>query len=381
MRGFFEEESIEGVVQETTHSPAKAESILDEHLSGDILKDVDIAQLLGIQDEGLLSLLLQRSKETKERFFGKRIHLFAPLYLSNECTNGCLYCGFRKENGLLARRTLSANEAVAEAEFLSKEGHRSVLLVSAENPSKASVEYICETVNSISANCDVDSINVNCAPLSPERFRELRSSKASGYQSFQETYKKKSYEALHPYSKKSDYWFRLSTMERACEGGFLDLGFGFLLGLYDYRFETIALIQHIRYIKDIFAPSSITISLPRLRPALGSVVAEAPHPVSDFELKKIIGVLRLIFPESRITISTRENSALRLGLCAAGITTLSAGSRTSPGGYSRNGIEDEGSQFSIEDARPLKEVASELAFAGYIPVTGDHEKASAYGLS
>lgn len=376
MRGFFEEEAIEETLK-GEYSPSRVKAIFDEHLTKDTLTPSDIAQLLSIQDEGALSLLLARAREAKERLFGNKIYLFAPLYLSNECANGCLYCGFRNENSLLARRTLSVAEAVEEAKFLSKEGHREILLVSAENPSRVSVEYLCDVVDSILDSTGIESVNVNCAPLSAELFRELRKSRASLYQSFQETYHKKTYEAVHASGKKSDYWSRVETLERACEGGFLNLGFGFLMGLYDHKFETLALIQHIRYINDVFAPSSVTISLPRLRPAIGAQIQEPLAPVSDFELKKVLGILRLVFPESRITISTRESREMRLGLCNMGITTLSAGSRTSPGGYSKAQIEEEGSQFSIDDQRTLSEVSSELATAGYLPVTGEYEKASA----
>lgn len=327
----------------------------------------EIAGLLSVEDESALSEISKAAGEVKEEVFGKRISIFAPIYLTNECINNCLYCGFRVDNRLLKRRTLSLDEILKEAEVLSQQGHKRVLLVSAENSKEASAERVAEIVEAIYEKTPLKTISVNMAPLSEEDFKILNKSKIWAYQSFQETYSKSQYKKLHPKAKKADYDWRISTMERALSSGIRHIGMGFLFGLYDYKFEVLALVDHINSLKEKFGIYPYNISVPRLRPAIGAVLTEAPYPVSDIEFKKIVSILRLALPTVEIALSTRETKELRDEMAMIGVTQMSAGSRTSPGGYTAPEFEYDKSQFAVEDTRTINEVIRDLNNLGLIP--------------
>lgn len=327
----------------------------------------EIFELLSVEDEPTLSEIFKAAGEVKEKVFGKRISIFAPLYLTNECINNCLYCGFRVDNKLLKRRTLSIDEILKEAEVLSQQGHKRVLLVSAENPKEASAERVAEIVDAIYERTPLKTISVNMAPLSIEDFKILSTSKIWAYQSFQETYSTAQYKKLHPKVKKADFEWRISTMDRALAAGVKHIGMGVLFGLYDYQFEVLALVEHINNLKEEYNIYPYNISIPRLRPALGAVLIEAPYPVSDEEFKKIVAILRLAVPKIEIALSTRETKELRDEMVKIGITQMSAGSRTSPGGYSAPEFEYDKSQFAVEDTRTLDEVVRDLKIKGFVP--------------
>lgn len=341
--------------------------ILDNARKLNGLPKDEIAGLLAVEDEPALSEISKAAGEVKEKVFGKRISIFAPIYLTNECINNCLYCGFRVDNRLLKRRTLSLDEILKEAEVLSEQGHKRVLLVSAENPKEASAEKVAEIVDAVYENTPLKTISVNMAPLSEEDFKILSKSKMWAYQSFQETYSKSQYKKLHPKVKKADFNWRISTMERALSSGIRHIGMGFLFGLYDYRFEVLALVDHIKNLKEKFDIYPYNISIPRLRPAIGAVLTEAPYPVSDMEFKKIVAILRLALPSVEIALSTRETKELRNEMVKLGVTQMSAGSRTSPGGYTAPEFEYDKSQFAIEDTRTIDEVIRDLNGLGLIP--------------
>ncbi len=326
----------------------------------------EVAQLLSVEDEATLSELFKTAGEAKEKLFGNKISIFAPLYLTNECVNNCLYCGFRVDNKLLKRRTLSLDEILTEAEVLSKQGHKRVVLVSAENPKEASAKRVAEIIDAIYEKAALKTISVNMAPLSEEDFKILSKSKVWAYQSFQETYSPVQYKKLHPKVKKADYDWRISTMERALSSGIRHIGMGVLFGLYDYKFEVLALLDHIDDLKKKFGVYPYNISVPRLRPALGAVLTQAPYPVSDGELKKIVAILRLALPTVEIALSTREAKDLRDETARIGITQMSAGSRTSPGGYTAPELEYDKSQFSIEDTRTIDEIVQDLNKLGVV---------------
>ncbi|MFH1778556.1 MAG: [FeFe] hydrogenase H-cluster radical SAM maturase HydG [Candidatus Omnitrophota bacterium] len=341
--------------------------ILDNARKLNGLSKDEIAQLLSVDDGLTLSEILKAADEVKEQVFGKRISIFAPIYLTNECINNCLYCGFRVDNRLLKRRTLSLDEILKEAGVLSEQGHKRVLLVSAENPREASAELVAEIVDAIYERTILKTISVNMAPLSCEDFKILSNSKIWAYQSFQETYSESQYKKLHPKGKKADFNWRISTMDRALFSGIKHIGMGFLFGLYDYRFEVLALVDHINSLKEKFGVYPYNISIPRLRPALGAVLTEAPYPVSDSEFKKITAILRLALPSVEIALSTRETKELRNEMVKIGVTQMSAGSRTSPGGYTAPEFEYDKSQFAIEDIRTIDEVIRDLNNLGLIP--------------
>ena len=332
----------------------------------------EVEELLAVEDETRLAELFRAAGETKEKVFGKDISIFAPIYLTNECVNNCLYCGFRVDNRELKRKTLSLDEILKEAHVLGQQGHRRVILVSAENPRLAGAENIAAIAAAVYDNTALKTITVNMAPLSAEDFKILAASKVWAYQSFQETYSEDQYKKLHSKLKKADYQWRISTMDRAVSSGIIHFGMGVLFGLYDYKFEVLSLFDHIVRLNEKFGVYPYNISVPRLRPAIGALLQTPPYPVSDTDLKKAVAVLRLAFPAIHIALSTREPPRLRDEMAKIGITQMSAGSKTSPGGYTASGTDYDRSQFAIDDTRTIDEVIADLRRMGLIPRV-DHE--------
>ncbi len=327
----------------------------------------EVAELLAVDEETELNELFSKAGETKERFFGKDISIFAPIYITNECVNNCLYCGFRVDNRELKRKTLSLDEILKEAHILEQQGHKRVILVSAENPRLASAEKIAAIAEAVYNNTALKMITVNMAPLSEAGFKVLAASKVWAYQSFQETYSEDQYKKLHPKLNKADYKRRISAMERAVSSGIKHFGMGVLFGLYDYKFEVLALFDHIVRLNEKLGVYPYNISVPRLRPAIGALLQKPPYPVSDTDFKKIVAILRLAFPAVHIALSTREPSRLRDEMVKMGITQMSAGSKTSPGGYTASGPDYDSSQFSIDDTRTVGEVIADLKGLGLVP--------------
>lgn len=309
----------------------------------------------------------QAAGEVKAAVFGRRIVLFAPLYLSNECINNCLYCGFRVENREAIRKTLTVEDAVREAKALEAKGYKRLLLVAAENPSKANLDYVLAVIKAIYRETGIRILHLNAAPMPVEELRKLKEAGIGVFQVFQETYHPETYEKMHPSGRKKEYEYRLSAMDRAIEAGFDDLGIGALLGLYDWRYEVLAVIFHAHYLKEKYGIWPHTISVPRLRPAVGSPLTETPFPVSDDEFKLIVALYRLAVPTAGVVVSTREGADLRREVLAIGASQISAGSKTEPGGYEGDEEHYEAAQFGIDDHRPLDEVIEDVARMGYMP--------------
>ncbi len=356
---------IESLLKESP-SPSRKEvlSILRkaEYLRG--LSIEDTALLLKVEDPDLISLIHSTAGRVKERVFGRRIVLFVPLYLSNYCTNGCVYCGFRAGNMDIGRKALSVDEIVEEARVLERRGFRRVLLVCGED-NRWGVDYIVDAVRAIYRHTDIRIVHVNAPPMDVEDLRRLKSSGVGVYQVFQETYHIPTYRKMHLSGRKRDYTYRLEVMDRAIEAGFQDVGIGALLGLYDYRYDCLATVAHSIHLYERFGTHAHTISIPRLRPAKGALLREVPHPVTDVDIKKIVSIYRLSVPSAGVVVSTREPSLLRDELIRTGATQLSAGSSTTPGGYAHR--EDSIEQFSINDGRSLEEVMVSIARAGFLP--------------
>jgi len=348
---------------------AEVEAILTRALE---LKGIDYdeaARLLMVEDTELIDRILDTANKVKTEIYGKRLVMFAPLYVSNLCNNECLYCAFRKSNTFIPRRTLTQDEIRREAEELVRQGHKRVLLVSGEGLGQSALEYslkAIETIYSVKVNGgEIRRININIAPLSVESFRRLKDARIGTYQLFQETYHYDTYKKMHIRGPKVDYVNHLSAMDRAMEAEIDDVGVGILFGLYDYRFEVMALLQHIRHLENKFGVGPHTISIPRLEPATGSdVAAQPPHEVSDIDFKKLIAVLRITVPYTGMILSTRESAEMRREAFSLGISQISAGSKTNPGGYSEK---DTGEQFSLGDHRSLDDVIKDIAKMGYVP--------------
>jgi len=351
------------------YDEGKIEEILDKALELKGLENDEIAALLNLEDDNSMQKLFKAANTVKERIYGKRIVFFAPLYVSNHCCNNCLYCGFRHENKELKRKILTVEEAVKEAECIIKMGHKRILLVAGEDLQKTSLEYTRQIVEGIYAdkieNGEIRRLNLNLAPLTVEQFKEVSSWGIGTFQVFQETYHPEVYKKMHPSGPKSNYQNRLEVWDRAIEGGIKDFGVGALFGLYDYRFEVLALIEHSKYLLNKYGVGPHTISIPRIEPAEGSDVAKnPPYLVLDEQFKKIVAVLRLAVPYTGMILTTRETTEMRRDALNLGITQVSAGSKTNPGGYSE---EISTAQFTMADDRSLDTMVRELSETGYIP--------------
>jgi 2-iminoacetate synthase len=331
--------------------------------------------LLNITSPELLDKLYHTAKQVKEKIYGNRLVLFAPLYVTNLCVNNCLYCAFRRDNKDLKRKTLTLKEIEEEARYLVLQGQKRILLVAGEHPKKANIEFIGEAINRIySINFDGNNIrrlNVNTAPLSLEDFKELKEFGIGTYQCFQETYRYDTYKNMHPDGPKSDYSWRLYAMDRALQAGIDDVGIGALFGLTNYKFETLALLMHASDLDFKYGIGPHTISIPRLEPALNAPAAnQPPYTVDDESFKKLVAVIRLSVPYTGIILSTRERAELRRELFEVGISQISAGSRTSPGSYKETEEsldEEELQQFQLGDHRTLDEIVKDCASLGYMP--------------
>lgn len=347
----------------------KVEQILAKALELKGLSLEESAVLLNIEDDQLLEKICKTAKLLKEKIYGKRIVLFAPLYLSNYCTNNCLYCGFRADNKNIERKMLNVDEVVSETSKILNTGHKRVLLVAGEDLNKCNLDFVEQVINKIYEqkimNGEVRRLNLNIAPLSTEEFKRLASFGIGTYQCFQETYHKETYKKMHPTGLKANYNWRLETMERALSAGLHDVGMGVLFGLTDYKFEVLALLSHSAYLDEKFGVGPHTLSIPRIEPADGSAVSEQPpFAVDDKSFKKIVAVLRLSVPYTGIILSTREKAETRRELLEVGVSQISAGSKTNPGGYSDKKSTE---QFSVGDTRSLDEVINELAENDFIP--------------
>lgn len=327
----------------------------------------EAARLLSTRDPMVWETAGNIGRAVREEVFGRRIVLFAPLYLSNECCNSCLYCGFRKENREARRITLSPEAAVAEARYLEKKGYHRLLLVAGEHPMRTRPEYIADVLRAIYRETGMRILHVNAAPMPVDELRMLKEAGAGVYQAFQETYHPETYAAMHPSGPKADYAWRLTCMDRAIPAGFGDVGIGALLGLYDYRFEVLSVLRHAEHLFDAYGTFPHTISVPRFKRAFGSPLPAAPSPVSDEDFEKIVIVYRLSVPSAGVVVTTREPPALRERVLDIGASQISAGSKTDPGGYAEGRRRHEAEQFEVDDTRPLEEIVRRVLAKGYLP--------------
>ncbi|HZT23630.1 MAG TPA: 2-iminoacetate synthase ThiH [Verrucomicrobiae bacterium] len=372
-------------------------AVVRDSLSKPRLTLADFAHLLSPAAAEMLEPMARRAHALTLQRFGRVIRLFAPLYLSNECINRCAYCGFSRDNPIL-RVTLSLEEVQREAGALKAQGFRNLLLVAGEHPKFVSGTYLRDCIATLHEQWP--SISLEVAPLSVEDYRPLVAAGADGLVVYQETYDRQVYAAMHTAGPKKNFEWRLETPERAYAAGFRRLGIGALYGLADWRFEALCLAAHAAYLLRHCWKAMLTISLPRLRPCAGEF--EPPTRLADRELAQLICALRLMFPDVGLVLSTREPPRLRDALIPLGITLMSAGSHTEPGGYTgagrekvhqtlRGRIVETGSsewaapsdghetkatgQFEISDARPPHEVAEILRRLGYEPVWKDWDAA------
>jgi 2-iminoacetate synthase len=369
MEMFIKPEIIESLLQQKAPSAQEVENILTKSLHLERLSSEDVASLLRVTHPDHITRIWDVAGQVKEQIYGKRVVIFAPLYISNLCKNNCAYCAFRADNRGVTRKALSQKEIAAETLALIKTGQKRILLVSGEAYPQDGLDYVLDSVKTVYSVSDgnnrIRRINVNIAPLDEKDFKRLLSADIGTYQLFQETYHPETYAKLHTKGPKSDYQFRLESMDRAFQAGFNDVGIGILFGLYDYRFEVMALMQHIEHMESTYGLGPHTISVPRLEPAEGSNISEKPPwPIDDDTFKTIIAILRLAVPYTGIILSTRETAQMRQDALNLGVSQISAGSKTNPGGYSDEAATE---QFSLGDHRPLSEVIADICEKGHIP--------------
>ncbi|MCK4847354.1 MAG: [FeFe] hydrogenase H-cluster radical SAM maturase HydG, partial [Deltaproteobacteria bacterium] len=318
--------------------------------------------------------------EVRKKIYGERLVLFAPIYISNHCVNDCEYCGFRSTN-TQKRTKLTTRDVTTETKTLINMGHKRLLLECGEAPDMNTLDYVIEAIDTIYSTSvgsnNIRRVNVNIAPLDLEGFKRLKAADIGTYQLFQETYHRETYESAH-HGPKADYTRQLFAHDRAFAAGIDDIGLGVLFGLYDYRFEVIALLHHARYLEDRFGVGPHTVSVPRLRAAPGvtpGVTVDAKYQVSDAELLKIIAVIRLAMPYTGIILSTREGAELREDAFKVGVTQASTGSVATPGGYGegRDGAtrftlpQFTLPQFTLKDERSVKDFIGDILADGVLP--------------
>ncbi len=312
------------------------------------------------------------AKEIKERFYGKRIVMFAPLYLSNYCVNGCLYCPYHMKNKHIARKKLTQEEIRQEVIALQDMGHKRLAIEAGEDPVNNPIEYILESIQTIYSikhkNGAIRRVNVNIAATTVENYRKLKEAGIGTYILFQETYNRKAYEKLHPTGPKKDYAYHTEAMDRAMDGGIDDVGCGVLFGLDMYRYELVGIIMHAEHLEAKYGVGPHTISVPRVCPADDIDPNEFDNSISDEIFQKIVAVIRIAVPYTGMIVSTRESQKSREKVLDLGISQISGGSRTSVGGYVEEEPEEENSaQFDVSDRRTLDEVVNWLLGMGYIP--------------
>ncbi len=332
----------------------------------------EAALLLECNDPEVTARIFSLANEIKHRFYGNRIVMFAPLYLSNYCVNGCVYCPYHAKNKTIHRKKLTQEEIRAEVIALQDMGHKRLALEAGEHPLKNPIEYILESINTIYSikhkNGAIRRVNVNIAATTVENYRRLREAGIGTYILFQETYNKENYEALHPTGPKSDYAWHTEAMDRAMQGGIDDVGIGVLFGLETYRYDFIGLLMHAEHLEATYGVGPHTISVPRLCKADDVDTADFKNAVPDDIFYKIVAIIRIAVPYTGMIISTRESQKSRERLLEIGISQISGGSRTSVGGYVNEELPDENSaQFDIADHRSLDEVVGWLLDLDHIP--------------
>ena len=312
------------------------------------------------------------AREIKRDFYGDRIVMFAPLYLSNYCVNGCLYCPYHAKNRHIPRKKLTQDEIRAEVIALQDMGHKRLALEAGEDPVHNPLEYILESIQTIYSiqhkNGAIRRVNVNIAATTVENYRKLKEAGIGTYILFQETYHKESYEHLHPTGPKSNYAYHTEAHDRAMEGGIDDVGLGVLFGLELYRYEFAGLLMHAEHLEAVFGVGPHTISVPRVCPADDIDPGEFDNGISDETFEKIVACIRVAVPYTGMIISTRESQKVRERVLELGISQISGGSRTSVGGYAEEEPEEESSaQFDVADHRTLDQVVKWLMELGYVP--------------
>ena len=358
--------------QENSANRALVKEILHKARECKGLSHREAAVLLECNQPDLIEEMFELAREIKHKFYGNRIVMFAPLYLSNYCINGCVYCPYHGKNKTIRRKKLSQEEIRQEVIALQDMGHKRLALEAGEHPVHNPIEYILESIKTIYSikhkNGAIRRVNVNIAATTVENYRRLRDAGIGTYILFQETYNKTNYEVLHPTGPKSDYAYHTEAMDRAMQGGIDDVGIGVLFGLETYRYDFIGLLMHAEHLEATYGVGPHTISVPRLCMADDIDTADFKNAVPDEVFYRIVAIIRIAVPYTGMIISTRESQQSRARLLELGISQISGGSRTSVGGYVNEETPEENSaQFDVADHRTLDEIVEWLLDLNHIP--------------
>lgn len=357
-----------------THKSNRAliEQLIEKAAQYKGLTHREAALLLECDQPELTDRIFHLAKEIKQKFYGNRIVMFAPLYLSNYCVNGCTYCPYHLKNKTIARKKLTQEEIRREVIALQDMGHKRLALEAGEHPLLNPIEYILESIDTIYSikhrNGAIRRVNVNIAATTVENYTRLRDAGIGTYILFQETYHKENYELLHPTGPKSNYAWHTEAMDRAMQGGIDDVGIGVLFGLNTFRYDFVGLLMHAEHLEATFGVGPHTISVPRICPADDIDTADFPNSISDEIFRRIVAVIRIAVPYTGMIISTRESQESRRQVLDIGISQISGGSRTSVGGYAEpEPLSENSAQFDLSDTRTLDEIVGWLLDMGYIP--------------
>ena len=372
---FIKDDEINSLIakgKELVSDKELVREIIEKSKSAEGLTPEETAVLLNLEDKELIEEMFKAARQVKEKLYGKRLVVFAPLYVSNYCVNNCTYCGYKYCNDELKRKKLNKEQLIEEVKVLESLGHKRIALEAGEDPVNAPLDYILDCIKSIYSikfdNGSIRRINVNIAATTVENYKRLKDAEIGTYILFQETYHKPTYERLHVSGPKHNYNYHTTAMHRAREAGIDDIGMGVLYGLYDYKYETLAMLMHAMDLEETTGVGPHTLSVPRIRPAENVSLENYPYLVDDEDFKKIVAILRLAVPYAGLILSTREEPGLRDEIIALGVSQVSTGSCTGVGGYSEAyGDPEEKPQFEVGDHRSPVEMIESLMEAGYIP--------------
>jgi len=374
MQPFIDPEEIWNYINNVKPDKQRVREVIAKSLDKQRLNLEETAVLINTTDPELIEEIKQGARTLKEKVYGNRIVLFAPLYICNKCSNNCQYCGFKVTNTKAIRKTLTDEEIIKEVEALEDNGQKRLILVYCEHP-EYSAEYIAHTVKLVygvkKGHGEIRRVNINAAPFDIQGFRTVGKAGIGTYQIFQETYHPEAYTWYHLGGKKKDYEWRLTSLDRAQEAGIDDVGIGALFGLYDWRFEVMALIRHTNHLEACYNVGPHTISFPRIKDA-SELSVGSKYMVSDDDFVKLIAILRLAVPYTGMILTARENAKVRQEVMRFGVSQIDGGTVIELGGYAKakllNREQDlNREQFKINDDRSLNEIISDLLDQGYLP--------------
>jgi 2-iminoacetate synthase len=371
MQPFIDVEEIQEFLENANTDKSYIREVIAKSLDKNRLNLAETAALVATTDPELIEEIKEGARQLKERVYGNRIVLFAPLYVGSMCTNDCQYCGFRTSNKAAQRTTLEKNQLIQEVEALEDNGQKRLILVFGEHP-KYNPEFIAEAARTVysvkKGNGEIRRVNINAAPLDIEGFKIVAKAAIGTYQVFQETYHPEMYKTYHRSGKKTNYEYRLTALDRAQEAGLDDVGIGALFGLYDWRFEVLSLVRHTNHLEACYGVGPHTISFPRIQEA-SDINIDGKYLVNDDEFTRIIAILRLAVPYTGLILTARENAVIRKEVMRFGVSQIDGGTKIELGAYAKS-KEDQNidkEQFRINDNRALSEVIDELLSEDYLP--------------